>query len=549
MTHAYQDMLLNSKYAKLLAVRKVSQDNRGKKTPGVDGISAIDQRHRLSMAKKLNLDGKASPIRRVFIPKPGKTERRPLGIPTLNDRAKQALAKLALEPQWEARFEPNSYGFRPGRSCHDAIEAIFKSIHRTPKGKYVLDADISKCFDTIDHDKLLQKLDVGQKMKRQIRAWLKAGVLEFGSISNTRLGTPQGGVISPLLSNIALHGLEHNLKNWIVRQEIRNPLGITLGKEDKRKGLSVIRYADDFVVLHKDEHIIIKVKSEVDLWLKTHAKLELSKAKTRLGHTDKLKHGKIGFNFLGFNIRRYATTQYGSNRLDTGMKTLIKPSRESIRSHMDDIGHVLHTHQSAESIISQLTPIIRGWCNYFKTGTSTEAFARLRHYMFIRLLAWARKKHPKQNLTYLYRHYFIRIHGQLQFGTTVNINGKPTRVSLKYHNMYHIERHVKVRQDKSPYDGDLGYWGQRLRRYAGKSNRVMALLRRQRGLCQTCKLAFGFDCVLEVDHIEPLSQGGKDQYNNLQLLHAHCHDQKKEKDVNLSFEEPYEAKVSRTVLK
>ena len=191
MTHAYQDLILKSISAKLIAVRKVTQDNRGKKTPGVDGIASIAASDRFAMAKALKLDGKASPIRRVYIPKPGKKE--PFGS-TLLDRAKQALAKSALEPQWEARFEPNSYGFRPGRGCHDAIGAILNNVSITPRGKYVLDADISKCFDTINHDKLLEKLDVGPILKRQIGSWLKTGILDSGTILESKRGTPQGGV-------------------------------------------------------------------------------------------------------------------------------------------------------------------------------------------------------------------------------------------------------------------------------------------------------------------------------------------------------------------
>ena len=484
VAHAYQDILLKSTSAKLLAVRKVTQDKGGKITAGVDGVKSVDQRRRTQMARDLKLDGRASPIGRVYIPKPGKTEQRPLGIPTLSDRAKQTLAKLALEPQWEARFEPNSYGFRPGRSCHDAIEAIFKSIYRIPQGKYVLDADISKCFDTIDHDKLLKKLDAGPKLKRQIHAWLKAGVLESGIVQVSKLGTPQGGVISPLLSNIALHGLENHLKTWIETQEIRNNHGRKLGKKGKTTGLSVIRYADDFVILHKDHLVILQAKQEANLWLEQNAGLKLSMTKSRLAHTDKPKNGMIGFEFLGFHIRRYATSRYGGNKLNTGMKTLIKPSQKSIRKHMDDIERAIQPQLSPEVIINTLTPIVRGWCNYFKTVTSTETFGKLRNYMFQKLLAWARSKHPKRGGGYLYKHYFVRGKSQRQFGIEVLIQGKPETVLLEYHNQKPICRHVKVREHKSPYDGDVGYWGQRLRRYAGLNTRVMNLLRLQRGLCK-----------------------------------------------------------------
>ena len=544
-THVYQDLLLKSQSAKLLAVRKVTQDNRGKKTPGVDNVRAIDQRQRLKTARLLKLDGKASPIRRVYIPKPGKAEKRPLGIPTLFDRTKQALAKLALEPQWEARFEPNSYGFRPGRSCHDAISAIHTNIATTPRGKYVLDADISKCFDTIDHDKLLEKLDVGPKLKRQISAWLKTGILHGETILESKRGTPQGGVISPLLSNIALHGLENHLKNWIVGQALRHEDGKTMGKPNKKSSLGVIRYADDFVILHRDREIILKAWEITASWLKQNAGLELSETKTRFVHTDKVIDKDVGFNFLGYHVRRYATGKYGSNKVGSGMKTLIKPSRTSISKHKDEIRRNLRKYNNAEALISTLTPIIRGWCNYFKVGVSSKIFSGLRKYTFLRLFRWARKKHPGRTADHIYQKYFVYVKNQREFAVWVKKEGQSTLIHLPGHDAYKIKRHVKVRDTKSPFDGDTGYWAQRLQAYGGLSKRAILLLRLQRGLCKGCGLHFGFDCVLEVDHIVPLSRGGKDELSNLQLLHVHCHDQK---PTRVFSEEPYEGKPSCTVL-
>jgi RNA-directed DNA polymerase len=212
-----QRLMSTSWAAKCLAVRKVTQDNRGKRTAGVDGRKNLTPSQRVQLVKVLHLPEKAPPLRRVWIPKPGSTEQRPLGIPTLQDRAAQALAKLALEPEWEARFEPNSYGFRPGRSAHDAIEAIFVGIHY--QAKYVLDADIAKCFDRINHQALLAKLHTYPHMRRAIRAWLRAGVLDGADLFPTRSGTPQGGVISPLLANIALHGLEAALRSCATQRQ------------------------------------------------------------------------------------------------------------------------------------------------------------------------------------------------------------------------------------------------------------------------------------------------------------------------------------------
>ncbi len=206
--HRLQRLLIKSKSAALIAARRVAQDNQGKKTAGIDGLASLNSQQKLELAERVKgnpLIAKAKPVRRVWIPKPGKDEKRPLGIPVMEDRARQALAKLAMEPEWEAKFEPNSYGFRPGRSCHDAVEAIFDQMRGVPK--YVLDADIAKCFDRIDHNALLKKLGTFPALRRAVRAWLKAGVMDGGELFPTSEGTPQGGVVSPLLANIALHGL------------------------------------------------------------------------------------------------------------------------------------------------------------------------------------------------------------------------------------------------------------------------------------------------------------------------------------------------------
>jgi RNA-directed DNA polymerase len=234
--HRLQRLLLRSRAAKLLAVRRVSQDNRGKRTAGVDGVKALTPPQRLALAATLTLPEKARPTRRIWIPKPGSTEHRPLGIPTLRDRAAQALVKLALEPEWEARFEPNSYGFRPGRSAHDAIVALVLGLCR--KAKYVLDADIAKCFDRIDQPALLQKLQTLTVLRRAIRAWLRAGVLDGGEWFPTEAGTPQGGVLSPLLANVALHGLETAIVAAYPR---------SIRRDGEHQGWQpiVVRYADD----------------------------------------------------------------------------------------------------------------------------------------------------------------------------------------------------------------------------------------------------------------------------------------------------------------
>jgi RNA-directed DNA polymerase len=204
--HRLQRLLTKSWAAKCLAVRRVTQDNRGKKTAGVDGVKNLRPRQRLDLARSLLLNAKAQPVRRVWIDKPGKPEKRPLGIPAMRDRAGQTLVRLALEPEWEARFEPNSFGFRPGRSCHDAIQVVFAGIRQKPK--YVLDADTAACFDRISQKALLEKLHTFPSLRRAIHGWLKAGILEGKELFPSEVGAPQGGPLSPLIANVALHGLE-----------------------------------------------------------------------------------------------------------------------------------------------------------------------------------------------------------------------------------------------------------------------------------------------------------------------------------------------------
>lgn len=380
--HNLQRLLLKSTSARTLAVRRVTQDNRGKKTAGIDGKANLSKKERLLLANSLDIREKAKPSRRIWIPKPGKTEKRPLGIPTITDRAKQTLVKMALEPEWEAKLEPNTYGFRPGRSCHDAIRAIFIALNK--KSAFVLDADISGCFDNINHHALLEKLNTTPTLKRIIKGWLRAGVMESGIFQPTKCGTIQGGTISPLLACVALHGLEQYIREELASElfQYSKKKNTRLSYKGAQKNMSVIFYADDFVIIHECEEIVQKAKILVEKWLKTIG-LELKTSKTRISHTFKSLNGETpGFDFLGFSIRQYPVKQR-----QRGFKLMIKPSCNAVKQHKLIIKHKLKEMRGKqqEVVIKNLNPIISGWSRYYTSAVSSKIFYSLDSIMFNRL--------------------------------------------------------------------------------------------------------------------------------------------------------------------
>jgi RNA-directed DNA polymerase len=540
-----QRLLTTSRAAKLLAVRRVTQDNRGKATAGVDGVKSLPASDRPALADSLSVRGKADPVRRVYIPKAGTDELRPLGIPTLHDRALQTLIRLALEPEWEARFEPNSYGFRPGRSCWDAIGAIFLACKQ--KAKYALDADIAKCFDRIDHTALLRKVDASPVIHRQLKVWLKAGYLDGGTLFPTDQGTPQGGAISPLLANIALHGLEELVRERFPKRRMN---GMVIPPP------TVIRYADDFVVLHDQESVVRECRAVISEWL-TEMGLELKPSKTRVCHTlHSLEEEQPGFDFLGVTVRHFPCGKTKSARNPYGRVLghilLIKPSRTAIQRHVDRLRELIVEYRHAPQflLIRVLNPVIRGWCNYHSTVVSGRIFCRAGHVLFRMLYAWARYRHPNKSRTWAVTRYWRIKPGE---GWTFRDPGKPEFVLYK-HEATKIVRHVKVQAGRSPFDGDWAYWSGRQGRYPGIRPWLAILLRKQQGRCTWCGHYFRDGDVMEIDHIIPKSGGGAEAFQNLQLLHGHCHDRKTAaqgrgvRDKHPIPEERNDGKPSRSVL-
>ena len=370
-----QRLMLKSYSALLLAVRRVTQVNRGKTTSGIDHLLVLNPKGRGYLVDVLKrfIPWKPLPSKRVYIPKSGK-KKRPLGIPSIIDRCLQAVVKSALEPCWEAQFEGCSYGFRPGRSAHDALSKIFNVARPSSNKRWILDADITGCFDNIDHEHLMVQLK-GFPARKLIYQWLKAGYLEKGTYMPTNAGTPQGGVISPLLANIALHGMEDALG-------VVKPTGTTV-----RTPRILVRYADDLVVFCRTEADARQAREELSGFLGKRG-LELSNEKTSIVQIE------TGFNFLGFNVR-----QYRDLTSKTGFKLLIKPSKKSIQTFKVKVRDVFLSCNglSAATLINKVNPIVRGWCNYYLHVVSSEVFNKLNTFLYHRCYRYAKRQHPNKS--------------------------------------------------------------------------------------------------------------------------------------------------------
>jgi RNA-directed DNA polymerase len=438
-----QRLMLRSRANALLATRRVTQINQGRRTAGIDGLTALHGEDRAELARWIQRRGHeppALPVRRIYIPK-ANGKRRPLGIPVIADRAAQAVVLNALEPEWEARFETRSYGFRPGRGCHDAIEAIYTVCKgKSPARAWVLDADLTAAFDRIDHDRLLDHLH-GFPAREHIARWLRAGVAEKGQFAPTIEGTPQGGVISPLLMNIALHGME-------------NAAGVRYKPWRSTRGWSapgtpvLIRYADDLVALCHSRQQAEQVKERLTAWLAPRG-LSFNEDKTRIVHLSE------GFDFLGFNVRHYP---------DPG-KLLIKPSKAAVKRFRTRLrAEVRSLHgANAAAVISRLNPILRGWSEYYRTAVSKKVFADIDSTLWWLLFKWGRRQHNTKTGRWITDRYFGRFHpkrhDQWVFGD------RETGAYLRKLSWTPIRRHQMVKADASPDDPELTDYWQRRRRH------------------------------------------------------------------------------------
>lgn len=487
-----RSLLLHSLSAKLLAVRQVVS-NRGKRTPGIDGVVWNTPQAKIQAALNLVRKGyRAYPLRRVYIPKANE-KRRALGIPTMKDRALQALYVMALDPIAELYADVNSYGFRKLRGTADAIAQCFNVFSNWYGPGWIWKVDIKGFYDNIDKEWLLEQIPMDKELLQQ---WLDAGYLEDGEWHETEAGTPQGGIISPIIANMTLDGLERLLERHF---------GGRYSTLRRRYKVHFIRYADDFIITGMTQDALEEeVKPLVIEFLKERG-LELSESKSRIIHIND------GFDFLGFNIRKYDG------------KLLIKPSQTSIKNIMRKIHDIIskNTSVSATRLIVLLNPVIRGWTNYFKHGVSKKVFDVLQDYIWKRLWIWACRRHPKKKGTWVKKKYFTQVAGN----NWVFTDGKgktifnPAKVPIK--------RHTKIREGCNPYDRDWEeYVELRWKRLADwrLTRKTFTLWKRQDGKCPWCKGELETE-NLHIHHKVYRCHGGDDTLDNLMFMHDVCHRQ------------------------
>ena len=463
-----QKLMLRSRSNTLVSVRQAAQRNAGRMTPGIDGEVALTSKARADLAVRVHQTTpvwRPLAVKRVYIPK-ANGKLRPLGIPVIMDRCHQARVRNALEPEWEARFEPRSYGFRPGRGCQDAIQALFQTLcGKSAKRVWIVDADLAAAFDRIDHDHLLEA--IGDFPARgAISDWLKAGVIEPGKgFAPTEEGTPQGGVISPLLLNVALHGLEEAAG---VRY---HTTGTKTGKVVPGSPV-LVRYADDLVACCHSRQQAAQVKARLAEWLAPRG-LTFNEDKTRIVHL-----GQEGFDFLGFNIRRYHNG-----------KLLIKPSKAAIGRFRSRLATEMRKLRgsNAEAVLARLVPITRGWTAYYRTVVSSKLFHSLDDYLWKLTYKWAKHSHPNKSRYWTVDQYFGKFN---KFRNDRWVFGnRDSGAYLPKLSWTNIVRHVMVQGRASPDDPALAdYWAERRRKVKPPLDRyTLNLLTKQDARCPLCE--------------------------------------------------------------
>jgi RNA-directed DNA polymerase len=492
-----QRLLVRSFAARALAVKRVTE-NRGKRTAGVDGEIWSTPNMKWQAIDRLTRTGyQPKPLRRVYIPKAnGKS--RPLGIPTMKDRAMQALYLLALDPVAETTGDENSYGFRPHRCTADAIAQCFTVLARQDRAQWVLEGDIKGFFDNISHDWVLANIPLD---KQVLGKWLASGYIEQGKRFDTVAGTPQGGIISPVIANMVLDGLEGKLRTLAKNQS-----------QQRKLQINYVRYADDFIVTGKSKELLeTEVLPLLNAFMAERG-VALSEEKTLITHIDN------GFDFLGQNVRKY------------NGKLLIKPSNKNVKAFLGKVREVLTCHKMAPAwlIVQWLNPKIRGWANYHRHVVSSETFSYVDHRIWQMLWRWARRRHSNKPRQWVAKKYFGRVGGREWVFGGLKPDGVMHHLLLA--SQVSIKRHVKVKGDANPYDQSQEQYFEKRQLERLKENRLWSgklrlIWERQKHRCPLCGQPFRDDDDWDLHHIVYRTRGGGDEADNLMMLHPNCHRQ------------------------
>lgn len=499
---ALQRLLTHSFHGKAIAVKRITE-NQGKNTPGVDGETWNRPDKKAKALLSLRRRGyKPQPLRRVFIPK-ANGKMRPLGIPTMTDRAMQALHLLALEPIAETTADPNSYGFRPMRASRDAIGHCYTALSNSHRAPWVLDADISGCFDNISHDWMLTNIPMDKVV---LRKWLNSGFIWKGRMFATEAGTPQGGIISPVLANMTLDGMQQAL---VAR------FGKKSTSRGSRSKVNLVRYADDLVITGASKEVLANAKLLIEDFLRARG-LTLSEDKTRIVHIDD------GFDFLGWNVRKY------------GGALLVKPAKKNVQAFLRKIRETVKAAKMdrQEWLIGTLNPIIRGWANYHRNQVADDVFRTVDHLIWQMLWRWARRRHPKKSLRWVKDRYFHRLGREdWVFGVqTARRNGERKWVTLVKARNIQIRRHVKITGEANPFDPTWDDYFERRLDPIMKDNlrgkgQLVHLWRQQRGKCPHCQEPITKETGWNRLRVLPTAQGSTGRLPGLVLLHPNCHRQ------------------------